>query len=346
MSGNIYLLPTDCVNILFENVGVRARLILAYSVRSPSLIDQARKDAFRSKYGEFTRTEKELPIAGVIKRIRFSVETLPNAIALRVEEGLLKLKFKGEMKVGVIPLEETYLIYKKVRSILEGLNAYTEDFSPPLTLIEQRNIKRRRYRLLIMFNHYVRLYKETAYHCKFPDTIAATYRSIDTPPVNIGYCGNYLIYGTFFWDRKYEFYIRENGSLKCSFSLQYKVNELEFKLPRINLVQECHLAMLKVVAAIFIRQKQPIISIYHHINLLPLLYEVGLGVFSCNSEGALKSAKRQVKHLYELLNFTPAVQESYRLTTLYKKSMDVQMFDRMQACCNEIIFNCQSDLLF
>lgn len=343
MSGHLYSLPVDCVNLLFENLGVLSRLVVAHSFRSSSLIERAKRDVFRVKYGEFTLNEKNSPLDEVIERVRISVTHLPNAIALRVENDLLVFKFKGELCRGELSLHEIDQIYKRVKNILEGINNYASDFSPPTTLKEQRNIKRRRFRLQQLFNHYVRLYKETAAHHKFPAAFAAAFRLIDCPPVKIGCCGNYLIYGSFLCDRRYEFYIRENGSLKCSFIFKLGIRELNCFLPRLVQVQECHLVMMKVVAAVFNREKQELLSLYHYINFLPLLYEVGLSKFSLSSESALKHAQRQGKHPYEVLHFTPSAQENVRMTPLNKHSMDPQMIDRMRSCCEEVIFNSDSD---
>lgn len=346
MSCNLYNLPIDLVKLIFENVEVRSRLMLAHSFRSPTLIRQARIEAFRAKYGELTETEKGLPIEEVIRKVRYSTQYVPSAISLRMEDGLLILKYRGEPIPLEISLEETDGIFKKVNSILEGLNRYADDFLPPTTLEEQKNIKRRRYRILTLFNHYYRLYQETAAFYRFPVRIAALHRGADTPAVCVGVCGEFVIKGSFMWGNRYEFKILEKTLVKCAFTLNFnRGQELCCFLPEISQIRACHLIMLKTIVAIFFRQNQMVLSLYHPIHFIFLLYEVGIGEFCLKKESALKLARKQGKHLYETTQLAPLPQEKLRLTSLYKAKMDSYQREKTERSISEVKFNWDGPIL-
>lgn len=332
-------LNVDCVNLIFENVGLKHRFYLARTLRINSLIDKAKRDTFRVKYGEFTLSEKEINLDEVIRKVRFNIINIPYALALRVGDGLLLFKFEGEVTRGELSFFEIDQINKKVSRILKEINESSNDFLPPATLVEQKNIIRRRYLFKILYNNYKRLYESTAANHQFPKIPLLDFYASNCPPIQVGSIGKFLIYGSYFWDNRYEFYIREGDSLKCSFKIRTKLFEISCFLPRISILEECHFVMIKVVAALFMREKQDLLMISHRINVIPLLYEVGLADFNSRTEALFKNASKQSKHVYEFLQIQPQVQEIEMKKTISKKGMNINMYDKAQRCLKEVFLN-------
>lgn len=330
-------LPREVMTLLFEGAGIYGRLFLAHHAKSARLIELVRRDIFHAKYGAFTLTEEGAPLAEVLTRMRFSVTHIPYAIGLRIESDVLVPKFPGEWREGDLSLVELGMIFQRVNHILRGLNDTYLDFPTPGTLLSNRDIKRRRIRLSVLYQKYLELFRQTALH--FPNLTLEPFRPIGTPPVLVARAFGYELFGLYSWDRKYDFSIGCKDDFNCHFSINLIGDtDMACTCAPIYDIENHHLVMLKMIAALFFRQPQRKLSIQHPLNLVPLLYQVGLLPFNRGRESALSLAATLNRRLDEVLALASHLNWRKEITLVDKEGLDPVMIPRLHAVCGEVVF--------